>query len=55
MASLNIGADGSFKPYVKYNAKADKWFVPSEGDDLEIDRPTFAADFANIRTGWLCF
>jgi hypothetical protein len=24
---LNIGASGSIKPYVKFNAKADKWFA----------------------------
>jgi hypothetical protein len=26
---LNIGGSGIIKPYVKYNAKADKWFVRS--------------------------
>ena len=53
--SLNIGNSGSFRPYVKYNAKADKWFLPSESGDVEIGRPTFAADFANIRTGYFRF
>ena len=52
---LNIGANGNIKPYVKYNAKADKWFMRGEEGDVEIARPTFAADFANIRTGWLKF
>ena len=27
---LNIGATGSIKPYVKFNAKADKWFAKGE-------------------------
>ena len=53
--TLNIGVNGSIKPYVKYNAKADKWFMRGEEGDAEIARPTFAADFANIRTGWLKF
>jgi hypothetical protein len=53
---LNIGGSGIVKPYVKYNAKADKWFVRSpEGGDQEITRPTFLIDLKNIRTGWLRF
>lgn len=53
---LNIGGSGTIKPYVKYNAKADKWFVRSpEGGDQEITRPTFLLDLKNIRTGWLRF
>ena len=53
---LNIGGSGIIKPYVKYNAKADKWFVRSpEGEDQEIARPTFLLDLKNIRTGWLRF
>jgi hypothetical protein len=53
---LNIGGSGIIKPYVKYNAKADKWFVRSpEGGDQEIARPTFLLDLKNVRTGWLRF
>jgi hypothetical protein len=53
---LNIGGSGVVKPYVKYNAKADKWFVRApEGGDQEIARPTFLLDLKNIRTGWLRF
>ena len=52
---LNIGASGSIKPYVKYNSKADKWFARGDEGDIEIGRPTFVADFANIATGWLRF
>ena len=37
--ALNIGASGIIRPYVKYNAKSDKWFVRGEGGgDLEIAR-----------------
>jgi hypothetical protein len=25
--ALNIGASGIIRPYVKYNAKSDKWFI----------------------------
>ena len=46
---LNIGASGSIKPYAKYNSKADKWFARGDEGDIEIGRPTFVADFANIR------
>ena len=53
---LHIGASGTIKPYVKFNAKADKWFVRGEdGGDVEIARPTFVADLANVATGWLRF
>jgi hypothetical protein len=53
---LHIGGSGTIKPYVKYNAKSDKWFVRgSAGDDQEIPRPTFVLDLKNIRTGWLRF
>jgi hypothetical protein len=51
---LNIGASGSIKPYAKYNSKADKWFARGDEGDVEIGRPTFVADFVNIRTGWMC-
>ena len=53
--SLNIGANGNITAYVKFNAKADKWFVKGDDGDVEIARPTFVADFANIATGWLMF
>ena len=53
---LQIGGSGTVKPYVKYNVKADKWFVRApEGGDQEIARPTFLLDLKNIRTGWLRF
>ena len=54
--ALNIGGSVSLKNYVKFNAKADKWFVRgADGEDAEIQRPTFVADFDNIATGWLLF
>jgi hypothetical protein len=54
--ALNIGGTGIAKPYTKYNAKADKWFVRgADGQDAEIQRPTFVIDLENIATGWLLF
>jgi hypothetical protein len=54
--SLNIGGSGTGKPYVKFNAKADKWFVRGpDGNDAEIVRPTFVIDLDNVATGWLRF
>jgi hypothetical protein len=54
--SLNIGGSGIIKPYCKYNAKADKWFVRgADGEDAEIQRPTFVIDLDNIATGWVHF
>ena len=53
---FNIGGTGVTKPYCKYNAKADKWFVRgANGEDAEIQRPTFVIDLDNIATGWLLF
>lgn len=52
---LNIVSSGEFTPFVKYNAKADKWFTRQEGEDVEIARPTFIADLKNIQTGWYLY
>lgn len=52
---LNIVNSGDFKSRVKYNSKADKWFIKGENGDVEIPRPTFVADLENIRTGWFLF
>jgi hypothetical protein len=53
---LQIGGSGSGKPFIKYNAKADKWFVRGAGgEDAEITRPGFVIDLENIATGWLLF
>ncbi len=54
MSGLNIGG-GSIKAYTKFNAKADKWFIRGDEGDAEIGRPTFVADFSNVRTGWFRF
>lgn len=52
--NLSVG-DGDFTPFIKYNAKAGRWYVKPEGatDEVEIVNPVLAFDMANIRTGWL--
>jgi hypothetical protein len=53
---LNIGGTGTLKPWIKFNSKADKWFVRGpEGGEVEIQRPTFIIDLKNIATGWFRF
>jgi len=54
--ALNIVSSAQdFIPFVKYNAKADKWFKREDGEDVEIARPTFVADLKNIQTGWYLY
>ena len=54
--SLNLSTGGDFSPFLKYNAKAGRWFVRGEnGTDVEIEHPRFAIDLANIRQGWILF
>lgn len=54
---LNISNGGGedFKPYVKYNAKAGRWYVKKDEGEVEVQNPTFVADFDNIKTGWMYF
>jgi hypothetical protein len=53
--SLDIGS-GSGRPYLKYNAKAGRWYVRGDnGQDVEIPAPTCIIDCVNIATGWFLF
>lgn len=54
---LNIsnGSSEDFKPYLKYNAKAGRWYAKKDGAEVEVINPTFVADFDNIKTGWFLF
>lgn len=55
---LDIGTEntGDFVPWVKYNSKAGRWYIKDDaGNDLEVDKPVFVADFAEIKTGWFYF
>lgn len=54
---LNISTGGGedFAPYVKYNAKAGRWYVKKDEGEVEVQNPAFVADFDNIKTGWFHF
>jgi len=55
---LNLSvSDGDFTPWLKYNAKAGRFYARPEGasDDVEIVKPILAFDMQNIRTGWLFY
>ncbi len=54
---LNLSvSDGEFTPYLKYNAKAGRFYAkPEGGDEVEITNPVLAIDMANIRTGWIYY
>jgi hypothetical protein len=54
---LNIVSQGGdFDPWVKFNGKAGRWYIKgADGAEQEIANPTFVADFANIKTGWINF
>ena len=56
MTNLNLSTGGEFSPFIKYNAKAGRWFVRGDnGTDVEVPNPRFAIDLANIRQGWILF
>lgn len=50
-----VTSSGDFIPYVKYNAKAGRWYRKGESGEVEVEKPVFVADFANIKTGWFYF
>lgn len=53
---LNLSiSDGDFTPFLRYNAKAGRFYVRAEGasEETEIHNPLLAFDMANIKTGWL--
>jgi hypothetical protein len=54
--NLSVG-DADFTPYIKYNAKAGRFYIKPEGatEEVEINNPLLAFDMANIRTGWLYY
>ncbi len=52
---LNLGGGGDFLPYAKWNGKAGRFYVKKGEGEVEVNNPTFVADFENIRTGWMWF
>lgn len=57
MANPSSG-EGSFKVFVKYNAKAGRWYTKKDEKDapeFEVTNMTAVFDMDNIRTGWFLF
>ena len=53
---LPSGGTGDFVLYIKYNAKAGRWYSKYDGEgDREVNDMTAVFDFANIKTGLLKF
>lgn len=54
--NLSVG-DGEFVPFIKYNAKAGRFYVKGAdgGPEVEVEKPRLVFDMANIRTGWIYY
>lgn len=46
---------GDFLPYVKYNAKAGRWYTKKDGQEVEVINPVFVADFSKVKKIWAHF
>jgi len=55
MLNINDGSTEDFKNYIKYNAKAGRWYTKKDGEEVEVMNPTFVADLDKIKTGWMLF
>lgn len=55
----STSGDGEdFKVYVKYNAKAGRWYTKEDkpdADEFEVSDMTAVFDFPNLKTGWFLF
>jgi hypothetical protein len=55
----STSGDGEdFKVYVKYNAKAGRWYTKEDkpdAEEFEVQDMTAVFDFANLKTGWFLF
>lgn len=52
------GDGEDFKVYVKYNAKAGRWYTKEDkegAEEFEVADMTAVFDFANLKTGWFLF
>src|SRR5688572_12496166 len=52
---LDIGADGEFTPYLKFNAKSAAWSWHDQDGAAVLTSPRFVMDLANIQTAWVRF
>lgn len=58
LMSNPAGGDGNFTVYVKYNAKAGRWYTKEDKQDAEeyeVQNMTAVMDLANVKTGWFLF
>lgn len=54
--ALNLGSSGGdFLPFLKYNAKAGRFYKRVDKTDVEVPPPSFVADLGNIKTGWFAY
>ena len=54
----NPASGGEFTPYVKYNAKAGRWYTKKdepEAQEFEVADMTAIFDMDNLQTGWFLF
>jgi len=54
----NTASGGEFTPYVKYNAKAGRWYTKKDEPDaaeFEVQNMTAIFDMDNLQTGWFLF
>lgn len=52
---LSVG-DGNFTPYVKFDARAGRWFTKGADGDIDItDGFTAVFDFEQVEIGWMMF
>ena len=54
----NPNSGGDFKVYVKYNAKAGRWYTKKDEKDapeFEVSDLTAIFDMDNLKTGWIMF
>lgn len=58
LMSNPAGGEGGFTTYVKYNAKAGRWYTKKDEKDapeFEVANFTAVMDLANVKTGWFLF
>ena len=52
------GGDGQFTTYIKYNAKAGRWYTKDDAPnaaEFEVVNMTAVFDIPNLKTGWFLF
>jgi len=52
------GGEGGFTPFLKYNAKAGRWYTKKDEPDaveFEVGNMTAIFDMDNLQTGWFLF